>query len=140
MLVSFVTAEPSLAITYSSWLPLRLLEKTSISNGEFRTLDLSGGQRKRLALIVSLLEKRPILLLDDCLSAVDTQTEERILGHLRQVFVGRTVILVSHRVSTVRQADRIVVLDQGRIVESGTHDALVAAGGVYADLDARQRL
>ena len=81
-----------------------------------RGITLSGGQKQRVALARALLLNRPILLLDDCLSAVDTQTEERILGHLRRVFVGRTVILVSHRVSTVRQADRVVVLDRGRIV------------------------
>lgn len=105
-----------------------------------RGITLSGGQKQRVALARALLLRRPILLLDDCLSAVDTQTEERILRHLREVFVGRTVLLVSHRISTVKQADRVLVLDQGRLVESGTHEALVARGGIYADLDARQRL
>ncbi|MCB1055418.1 MAG: ABC transporter ATP-binding protein, partial [Acidobacteria bacterium] len=81
-----------------------------------------------------------ILLLDDCLSAVDTRTEEEILHNLREVFPGRTVMLVSHRISTVREADLILVLEAGRITHRGTHDELVAAGGLYADLYERQLL
>jgi ATP-binding cassette subfamily B multidrug efflux pump len=105
-----------------------------------RGLTLSGGQKQRVALARALLRQPRILLLDDCLSAVDTQTEERILHHLRTVFEGRTVLMVSHRVSTVQQADLILVLDQGRIVERGTHSQLIAHGGLYAALDQRQRL
>ncbi len=105
-----------------------------------RGITLSGGQKQRVALARALLLQRPILLLDDCLSAVDTQTEERILRNLRTVFVRRTVLLVSHRISTVKNADQILVLEQGRLVETGTHEQLVARGGIYAELDARQRL
>jgi len=86
------------------------------------------------------LREPRILLLDDCLSAVDTHTEETILENLRTVFVGRTVFLVSHRISTVKDADLILVLDQGRILERGTHAQLTAAGGIYADLHQRQLL
>lgn len=105
-----------------------------------RGITLSGGQKQRVALARALLRRPRILLLDDCLSAVDTATEEKILGHLRRQFEGRTVILVSHRVSAVRGADQIVVLDHGRIVERGHHDELLAAGGAYAELARRQRL
>jgi ATP-binding cassette subfamily B protein len=105
-----------------------------------RGITLSGGQKQRVALARALLRRSPILILDDCLSAVDTQTEERILRHLRGVFAGRTVFLVSHRISTVREADQILVLERGRLVERGRHDELVAAGGLYADLDRRQKL
>ena len=105
-----------------------------------RGLTLSGGQKQRVALARALLREPRILLLDDCLSAVDTQTEEQILANLRQVFRGRTVFLVSHRISTVEGADLILVLDQGRIRERGTHQQLIAFGGLYAELHQRQLL
>ena len=105
-----------------------------------RGITLSGGQKQRVALARAILRRPRILILDDCLSAVDTHTEETILANLRQVFVGRTVFLVSHRISTVKDADLILVLDDGRILERGSHRELIARGGLYADLDQRQRL
>jgi ATP-binding cassette subfamily B protein len=105
-----------------------------------RGVTLSGGQRQRVALARAVLRRPRLLLLDDCLSAVDTHTEEVILGNLAGVFAGRTVFLVAHRVSTVRQADQIVVLDEGRVVERGDHRQLLAAGGAYAELARLQEL
>jgi ATP-binding cassette subfamily B protein len=105
-----------------------------------RGITLSGGQKQRTAIARALLRDPRILILDDALSAVDTLTEERILNHLAAIMRGRTVILISHRVSTVRQADRIVVLEHGTIVEQGTHTELVAAGGYYAGLSQKQML
>lgn len=105
-----------------------------------RGLTLSGGQKQRTALARALLIDPPILILDDALSAVDTYTEEEILSRLRGVMRQRTSIIVAHRVSTVRQADLIVVLDRGRIVERGTHDELVRANGIYAEMNRRQLL
>ena len=97
-----------------------------------RGVTLSGGQRQRVAIARALLADAPLLLLDDALSAVDTETEARILAHLRQARVGRTVVIVSHRLSAVADADHIVVLQAGHVAEQGTHAALVAAGGWYA--------
>ncbi|HTX39443.1 MAG TPA: ABC transporter ATP-binding protein [Bryobacteraceae bacterium] len=105
-----------------------------------RGITLSGGQKQRTAIARAILRDPRILILDDALSSVDTLTEERILTHLSGVMQGRTVILISHRVSTVRQAGRIVVLERGRIVEQGSHAELVEAGGYYAELSQKQML
>jgi ATP-binding cassette, subfamily B, multidrug efflux pump len=105
-----------------------------------RGLTLSGGQKQRSALARALVRNPRILILDDALASVDTWTEERILEELRRRMEGRTTILISHRVSTVRNADRIAVLVAGRIVELGTHEELIERNGYYADLYEKQRL
>ena len=105
-----------------------------------RGITLSGGQKQRTALARAIVIDPRILILDDSLSAVDTYTEEEILSRLRGVMRERTSIIVSHRISTVRDADVILVLDQGRIVERGTHDDLVRANGLYAELHKKQLL
>jgi ATP-binding cassette, subfamily B, multidrug efflux pump len=105
-----------------------------------RGITLSGGQKQRTAIARALIRNPRILVLDDALSSVDTQTEDKILNHLREVMKGRTTIFISHRVSTVRNADRIAVLHGGRIVELGTHEELLALNGYYTDLYNKQLL
>jgi ATP-binding cassette subfamily B multidrug efflux pump len=105
-----------------------------------RGITLSGGQKQRTAIARALFVDPPILVLDDALSAVDTYTEDEILGRLKDVMRERTAIIVAHRVSTVRHADQIFVLDGGRIAEQGTHDELVAGGGIYASMYRKQLL
>jgi ATP-binding cassette, subfamily B, multidrug efflux pump len=105
-----------------------------------RGITLSGGQKQRTAIARALIRNPRILVLDDALSSVDTQTEDKILNHLRAVMQGRTTIFISHRVSTVRNADRIAVLHGGRIVELGTHDELLTRNGYYTDLYNKQLL
>jgi len=105
-----------------------------------RGITLSGGQKQRTAIARALVRRPRILILDDALSAVDTYTEEKILHHLRRIMRGRTSLIVSHRVSTVKDADLIVVLEDGRIAERGTHDELISRGGLYAELYEKQLL
>jgi ATP-binding cassette, subfamily B, multidrug efflux pump len=105
-----------------------------------RGITLSGGQKQRSAIARAIVRDPRILVLDDALASVDTYTEEKILNHLREVMLGRTTIFISHRVSTVRNADRIAVLHHGRIVESGTHDELIARSGYYTELYNKQLL
>jgi ATP-binding cassette subfamily B multidrug efflux pump len=112
-------------------------EQMSTLVGE-RGVTLSGGQKQRTTLARGLIRNAPVLILDDCFSAVDTETEEHILSRLKRLRAGKTTILVSHRVSTLRHTDRILVLEGGRLMESGSHVALLAKGGLYAELERLQ--
>jgi ATP-binding cassette subfamily B protein len=105
-----------------------------------RGTTLSGGQKQRTAIARALMREPSILILDDALSAVDIETEASILGHLREHYGRRTIVLVSHRISSVKDADCILVLDEGKVVQRGVHDELMAEGGLYADLCRKQQL
>ena len=104
-----------------------------------RGVTLSGGQKQRATLARGLIRKSPILILDDCFSSVDTQTEEHILKELHELREGQTTLLVSHRVSTAKHSDRIIVLDSGEIIEEGTHEELIALNGLYCEFERIQR-
>ena len=99
---------------------------------------LSGGQRQRIAIARAVLREAPILLLDEATSALDAESEKLVQDALDRLIANRTTLVIAHRLATVRQADKIVVLDKGRIVETGTHDQLTKAGGLYARLAALQ--
>jgi len=105
-----------------------------------RGVTLSGGQKQRSAIARALLKDAPILILDDALSAVDTDTEEQILHNLRVNRAGRTTIIIAHRISTIQSADRILVLDEGRAAEYGSHEELMALGGIYRSIHDKQQL
>ena len=105
-----------------------------------RGVTLSGGQKQRSAIARALLKDAPILILDDALSAVDTDTEEQILHNLRVNRAGRTTIIIAHRISTIQNADRILVLDEGRAAEYGAHEELMALGGIYRSIHDKQQL
>lgn len=105
-----------------------------------RGITLSGGQKQRISIARAIIRDPQILIFDDCLSAVDTETEEKILGHLQDLMKDKTTVIISHRVSTVKHADQIIVLDDGKIIERGNHDSLVKANGAYQSLYEKQLL
>jgi ATP-binding cassette subfamily B multidrug efflux pump len=105
-----------------------------------RGITLSGGQKQRVSIARALIRAPRILIFDDCLSAVDTRTEEEILNNLGRIMQGRTSILIAHRISTIKNADRIIVLDEGKIIEQGTHNQLISLQGVYSEMYQNQLL
>jgi ATP-binding cassette subfamily B protein len=114
-------------------------EKFETTVGE-RGITLSGGQKQRISIARAIIKEPRILIFDDCLSAVDTETEEEILGNLRRIMKGRTTLIISHRVSSVKHCDQVIVMDNGRIVEQGDHQQLLRLKGVYYDLYHKQVL
>jgi ATP-binding cassette subfamily B protein len=105
-----------------------------------RGVNMSGGQKQRVSIARALAKKPEIIILDDSLSAVDTKTEESILSHLKETLSATTSLLIAHRLSTIKHADQIIVLSEGSIAERGTHEALLALDGIYADMYRKQLL
>ena len=103
-----------------------------------RGITLSGGQKQRVSIARAIIKEAPILILDDCLSAVDTETEEKIVNNFKKIFNKKTTIIVTHRASAAKNANKIIVLDSGRIVQEGTHNQLVNQEGFYKDLYTKQ--
>ena len=103
-----------------------------------RGVTLSGGQKQRISIARAILKNPSILIFDDCLSAVDTETEEEILGNLKSIMVDKTTIIVSHRISTIQHADQIIMIDNGEIIEQGTHKELIALNRNYNNLYNKQ--
>jgi len=103
-----------------------------------RGITLSGGQKQRVSIARAIIKSPKILLFDDCLSAVDTETEEKILKSLYKITQGKTTVIVSHRVSSAKNADKIIILDEGKIVQQGTHDTLIETEGYYKHLYLKQ--
>jgi ATP-binding cassette subfamily B protein len=114
-------------------------EKFDTILGE-RGVTLSGGQKQRVSIARAIAKNPKIIILDDALSAVDTKTEEKILEGLKQVMKNRTSVIIAHRISTIKDADRIIVLDEGKIVERGTHEELVSLNGLYNSIYEKQLL
>jgi ATP-binding cassette subfamily B protein len=104
-----------------------------------RGITLSGGQKQRISIARAIIKAPEILLFDDCLSAVDTETEEKILKNLERVSKNKTTLIVSHRISSAKNADKIIVLDEGKIIQTGTHKTLKKIDGYYKDLYVKQR-
>lgn len=103
-----------------------------------RGITLSGGQKQRVSIARAIIKRPNILLFDDCLSAVDTETEEQILNNLNEISKNTTTIIVSHRVSSAKNADKIIVLDEGRIIQEGSHNQLINEDGYYSELYLKQ--
>ena len=103
-----------------------------------RGINLSGGQKQRISIARAIIKNPKILMFDDCLSAVDTETEEAILNNLKRIMNGRSSLIISHRVSSIKHADKILVMDDGKIIEQGDHKSLLDKDGVYAELYRKQ--
>ncbi len=103
-----------------------------------RGITLSGGQKQRISIARAIIKNPEILLLDDCLSAVDTETEEKILNNLNTISKDKTTIIVSHRISSAKNADKIIVLDEGKVIQEGSHEKLINCDGYYKELYLKQ--